>query len=103
MDDSKSLTGNRATRIYASTLGILVGLAGVKHAFLEFLQGNVRPDGIMIDATGPEQRLWESATETALTIIPSFLISGILSMIIGVLVAIWAYAYVDRKLGGKDG
>jgi hypothetical protein len=53
----------------------------------------------MIDAIGPEQRLWELATETALTIIPSFLISGILSMMIGVLVTIWAYAYVNRKNG----
>ena len=53
----------------------------------------------MIDAIGPEQKLWEFAIETALTIIPSFLISGILSMILGVLVTIWAVAYVDTKYG----
>jgi len=99
MDDNGNLTGNRATRILASTLGILVGLAGVEHGILEVLQGNVRPNGIMVDAIGPEQKLWELATETVLTIIPSMLVSGILSIILGVLVTIWAYAYVDRKYG----
>jgi len=91
MNENRSSTSNRATRILASTLGILVGLAGVEHGILEVLQGNVRPNGIMVDAIGPEQRLWELATETVLTIIPSMLISGILS--------IWAYKYVDRKHG----
>jgi hypothetical protein len=99
MNENRSSTSNRATRILASTLGILVGLAGVEHGILEVLQGNVRPNGIMVDAIGPEQRLWELATETVLTIIPSMLISGILSIILGTLVTIWAYKYVDRKHG----
>lgn len=99
MEDNKNSTSNRATRIYASTLGILVGLAGVEHGILEILQGNVKPNGIMVDAIGPEQKLWELATETVLTIIPNMLISGILSIILGGLVTIWAYAYVDRKYG----
>ena len=99
MEDNKNSTSNRATRIYASTLGILVGLAGVEHGIMEILQGNVKPNGIMVDAIGPEQKLWELATETVLTIIPNMLISGILSIILGGLVTIWAYAYVDRKYG----
>jgi hypothetical protein len=99
MKDDRSLTSNRATRIFASTLGVVVGLAGVNHGFFEFLQGDVRPDNIMIDAIGPAQRFWEYGTETALTIIPNFLISGILAMIIGILVTIWALAYVDTKYG----
>ena len=68
-----------ATRAVASTFGVLVGLAGMEHGFFEMLQGNVTPSGIMIDAIGTEQRFWEYATETALTIIPNFLITGILS------------------------
>lgn len=99
LEDNKNLIRNSATRIYSSTLGVLVGLAGVEHGILEILQGNIKPDGIMIDAIGPDQKLWELASETALTIVPSFLISGILSIILGVLVVIWAYAYIDRKHG----
>ncbi len=99
MEERGSMTSNRATRIYASTLGVLVGLAGVEHGIFEVLQGNVQPDNIMIDAIGPAHKLWEFAIETAVTIIPSFLISGILSIILGILVTIWALAYVDTKYG----
>jgi hypothetical protein len=99
MDDNKDATINRATKIYTSTLGILVGLAGIEHGILEILQGNVRPEGLMIDAIGPDQRLWEFSSETALTIVPNLLISGILSIIFGGLIVIWASAYIDRKYG----
>jgi hypothetical protein len=90
---------NQATRITVAVLGILVGLAGIDHGFFETLQGNVRPDSVMIEAIGPVQRFWQYGTETALTIIPSFLISGILSIVIGVMVMIWALAFVHRRYG----
>lgn len=93
------MSDNRATKTFATTLGILVGLAGIEHGYFEILQGDIRPDSIMIDAIGPAQKNWEYAIETALTIIPSFLISGILAMVIGLLVVIWAYAFIDRKFG----
>jgi hypothetical protein len=90
-----------ATRVVASTLGALVGLAGIEHGFFEMIQGNVTPSGIMIDAIGPEQRFWEYGTETALTIIPNFFVTGILAMIVGLLVTIWAAAFVQRKYGAR--
>jgi hypothetical protein len=88
-----------ATRVVASTLGVLVGLAGIDHGFFEILQGNVAPSGVMIEAIGPAQRFWEHGTETALTIVPSFLVTGILAVIVGLLVTIWAAAFVHRKYG----
>lgn len=99
MDGNMNDNSNRATRIYASTLGMIVGLAGVEHGILEILQGNVRPDRFMTDAIGPDQKLWEFATETVLTIIPNMLVSGILSLLLGILVVIWAYAYIGKKNG----
>jgi hypothetical protein len=90
---------NSATRVVASTLGVLVGLAGIEHGFLEVLQGHVRPEGMMIDAIGPAQQIWEHATETALTLVPSFLITGILAMIVGLLLVIWAAAFVHTRFG----
>ena len=88
-----------ATRGVASTLGILVGLAGIEHGYLEVLQGHVRPEGMMIDAIGPSQRLWEFATETALTVVPSFLLTGVLAMIVGLVLVIWAAAFVHTRCG----
>lgn len=43
---------NSAARIAASALGVYAGLLGVEHGVLEPLQGNVAPDGIMINAIG---------------------------------------------------
>jgi hypothetical protein len=90
---------NRATRVVASTLGVLVGLAGIDHGIFEIFQGHVLPDAMMIAAIGPEQRFWIYGEETALTIVPSFLISGILAVIFGVLVTLWAVGFIDRKHG----
>jgi hypothetical protein len=93
------LKNNGATRVVASTLGVLVGLAGVEHGFFEVLQGNVSPSSIMIEAIGPAQRFWEYGTERALTIVPNFLVTGILAIILGLLVTVWAGVFIDRKYG----
>jgi len=93
------LKNNGATKTVASSFGVLVGLAGIEHGFFEMLQGNVTPSDIMIDAIGPAQKFWEYSTETALTIIPNFLVTGIFAIIFGLLVTIWAGAFIDRKYG----
>lgn len=95
-------TKNRtnAARIVASTFGVLVGLAGIEHGFFEILQGDVEPGSIMIEAIGSAQRFWEYGVETALTLIPSFLLSGILSIIVGLMVIVWSIVFIDRKHGG---
>ena len=90
---------NRATQTVASTLGVLVGLAGVDHGIFEILQGNVAPDDIMIAAIGPAQRFWQYGEETALTIIPNFLVTGFLAVIFGILVMIWSIKFIDKKYG----
>lgn len=86
-----------ATRVIVSTLGAIVGLAGIEHGFFELLQGNATTNGLVIDAIGPAQKLWSGATEPAFTLIPNFLASGILAMIVGFLVTIWAVAFVQRR------
>lgn len=88
-----------ATRVTASTLGAIVGLAGMEHGFLETLQGSATTNGLVIDAIGPAQKLWPGATEPAFTVIPNFFVSGILAMIVGLSVTIWAVTLVQRKYG----
>jgi hypothetical protein len=96
---SINLKNKSATHIVAATMGVLVGLAGVEHGFFEILQGNLRPNGILIQAIGPAQRYWEHGTETALTVLPSYLMSGILSILLGVLVILWSILFIDRRHG----
>ena len=92
----------KATRWVAALFGISAGIAGVEHGYFEILQGNTRPDSIMIASIGPPcipEEVW-NACEPAMTIIPNFLITGILAVIIGLVILIWSVAYVQRKRGG---
>ncbi len=88
-----------ATRIIVSTVGILCGISGIEHGFFETLQGNVAPTSLLIKAIGPANRFWPGGTETAMTVIPSYLVTGILAMLAGVLVIIWSAGFVQGKYG----
>lgn len=81
----------------AAALGIFTGLGGASHGPGEMLQGNMAPQDIVIKA-------WPSLTvlngEPAMTIIPSFLLSGILTIIVGVSMAVWAGKFIQYRFGG---
>lgn len=80
----------------ASILGIFAGIGGASHGPGEILQGNIAPDGIIIEA-------WPALTllagEPAMTLIPSFSISGILTVTTGVAVTILAATHIQSKNG----
>ncbi len=80
----------------ASILGIFAGIGGASHGPGEILQGNIAPDGIIIEA-------WPALTllagEPAMTLIPSFSISGILTVTTGVAVTILAATRIQSKNG----
>ena len=92
----------KATRTVAAWFGISAGIAGIEHGYFEILQGNTRPESLMITSIGspcvPEE-IW-NACEPALTIIPNYLVSGILSVIISLLIVVWSVGFVQRKHGG---
>jgi hypothetical protein len=92
----------KATRILAASLGIFAGFGGPEHGYFEILQGHARPGSLMIAAMGPPcdpEKVW-NLCEPAMTVVPSFLITGILATIVGVITMIWAAAFVHRKRGG---
>lgn len=70
-----------ATRVAASALGVYVGLLGALHGYFEILQGDVAPDGLMINAIGPPCQPEEvgHACFPAMTLVPNFLVTGILA------------------------
>ena len=84
-------------RIAASAIGIFAGLGGASHGPGEILQGNLAPSDVMIKA-------WPSLTalggEPAMTLVPNFIVAGILTIVFGLIVAAWAGVYVERKNGG---
>ncbi len=81
----------------ASILGIFAGVSGASHGPGEILQGNIAPSGIIIQAW-PELTL--IAGEPAMTLIPSFNVSGIVTVLIGIAVTIWVATHIQSKNGG---
>lgn len=92
----------RATRVVASAFGLFAGFGGPEHGYFEILQGNVRPEGLIIASMGPPcdpETAWHIC-EPAMTVVPSFLITGILATVVGLLTMIWSAAFVQRRHGG---
>jgi hypothetical protein len=89
-----------ASRVVASSIAIIAGgLAGMMHGFFVMQQGNVSPDSIVVNAIGPTLRSWPGAALHALTLIPNLFLTGILAMIVGLSVTIWAGAFIEKKYG----
>lgn len=88
-----------AIRTIGATIGVLFGLSGMNHGLFEFLQGNTPTSGLVIQAIGEAQRFWVEGTEEAFTIVPNFMVTGLLSMAVGLLIVIWSLRYLHTRHG----
>jgi hypothetical protein len=92
----------KATKRVTTWLGISAGLAGIEHGYFEILQGNTHPTGLVIASIGPPcvpEEIWNTC-EPAMTLIPNFLITGIIAVVVGLLALVWSAAFVGHKHGG---
>jgi hypothetical protein len=92
----------KATKTVAMWFGIAAGLTGLEHGYFEILQGNTRPPSLVFPSMGPPcvaEEIW-NACEPAMSILPNFLITGILAMLLGLAMILWSAAFVQRKHGG---
>jgi hypothetical protein len=81
-------------------LAVLLAISGMlAHGFFEVLQGNTPTDGLFIEAIGEAHRIWEHGAEGAFTIIPNFLITGLLAMTVSLGIIIWSVGFVHKKNG----
>jgi hypothetical protein len=94
----REITGSRAV---AAALGVCVGVSGLDHGLFEALQGNTATPGLIVQAIGPAQRMWVYGTEEAFTLVPNFLLSGILAMVVGLLTIIWSIGFIGRPDGSR--
>ena len=91
-----------ATKTVATWFGVVAGIAGIEHGVFEILRGSTQPQSLMIASIGPPcvaEEVW-NACEPAMTVIPNFLITGILAVIFGLLVLIWSAKFIHSKRGG---
>ena len=94
------LTNINATRVVASTFGVLAGLGGIWHGIGEVLQGNVAPAGLVINSWTQGPIATNMGGEPGMTIVPNLLVTGVLCIVVSSAVAVWATAFVQRKKGG---
>jgi hypothetical protein len=92
---------NRATRINVVTIGVIFGFAGITHGIGEILQGNTPTGGMLINAIAADSRWtrWTEGGEAAFTIIPNFLLTGILATLVGLVIIIWSLGFVHKPHG----
>ena len=91
-----------ATKTVASWFGVVAGIAGLEHGYFEILQGNTRPASLTFASMGPPcvpEKIW-NACEPAMSILPNYLLTGILAVLLGLAMMVWSAAFVQRKHGG---
>ena len=100
MEGKNDLNNVSAAKLTASIFGILSGLGGLTHGVGETLQGNVSPDGTIINSwtQGPIAAYMDG--DPGMTIVPNLLITGILTIIVSLTLIVWSVAFVHRKNGG---
>ncbi len=89
-----------ATTITATVFGIIVGLAGFEHAIGELSQGDASLPGPVF-ASWPDSPAFAIVSgEPALSLLPTYLASGLASLLVSLLVLAWAIGLAGVRRGG---
>jgi hypothetical protein len=82
-------------------MGVLVGIGSINHGLFEALQGNRPTAGHLVNALGPGYRwtVWTQGGEPAFTLVPNFLLTGLLATFLGLLLVVWSLRYIQRPFG----
>ena len=92
-------------KIVIICISCLCALSGIEHGFFEVLQGSIRTEIHNIEgrqfiyAIGESLRFWKYGYEYAYTIIPNYLITGIITICISIFLIYWSIMHIEKKLG----
>lgn len=86
-EGGKLIYTNASSRIYVWIFGILTGVGGILHGVFETLQGNKPTEGLVLAGIG------------AITLIPNYLITGVVAIIIGLAIIVWTVGFIHKKHG----
>ena len=90
---------NCATRTIVSILGAFFAIGGIDHGVFEILHGNTPTTGLFIQSIGLANRFWVYGTEDAFTLIPNFLLTGILAVIFSLAIMVWLVGFIHTPHG----
>ena len=96
--DTKSQNRN-ALHIVVMAFGVLCGITGIIAGVFEMLQGNIPINGFEISTIGFEYEMAADFTYYAVSLAPTFLISGILACVFSFATLFWSIKYVDGRFG----
>jgi hypothetical protein len=101
MQPTRSIRQNGATRAIASTLGVLAGIGSIDHGLLECLQGFRPTPGLIVNALGSGYRwtVWKQGGEGAFTLIPNFLMTGVIATLLGLSMIVWSIRFIQLPHG----
>ncbi|WBW95124.1 hypothetical protein [Oceanirhabdus sp. W0125-5] len=88
---------NKSIRVNVSVFGVILSISGMVHGLFEILQGNVKTEGLMIHAIGEAHKFWVYGNEPAFTIIPNYLITGLVAIFTSLIIIIWSVKFMDKK------
>jgi hypothetical protein len=100
MEKKFNSTASGAAKMTTSIFGVLAGLGGLTHGIGEVLQGNVRPDGIIINSWTQGPIATNMGGEPGMTVIPNLLATGIVTILVSLAIVAWAFLVCDKK-GGR--
>lgn len=89
---------NSPFRLSISVLGIYAGLLAIEHGIFEILQGAAPTQGLLINAIRrcQPENVWH-ACFPALTVLPNFLITGIVAVVLGLSAIVWAVRFTEKS------
>lgn len=99
MGSSRQMRTGRAMRTVVGVFGLLAALAGMEHGLGEILQGPVAPEGVVIRSWPGHEAFEIVGGEPAMTLIPNLLVSGVLTVVVSTVLAVWAVTGVQRRHG----
>jgi hypothetical protein len=98
--------GNTVHRTFSAAVaagrvfGVIAGIAGIVHGVGEALQGNVATGALWIESWNRGPIYQYMGGEPGISIVPNFLITGILAMITGLILIIVSIAFSGKKHWG---
>ena len=88
-----------ASKFTAILFSIFGAFFGLEHGIGEVLQGNISTQGLKIYAYSAPGLVFPFGREPALSVVPNYLISGILTILFGLIIIIWSAKLIQMKYG----
>jgi len=89
----------RAIRWVTIAFGLMASITGIMSGIFKILQRNYPTYAFKISSIDPVYSMWKESTYAAYTIIPNYLITGIVTLVISILVTIWVLFFIHKKYG----